>query len=213
MPAFDANRSLGLTPVTDATQFLNTPGQVGFTPDGDQLIVTTKANGSHIDVFGVRGGGRLSPTPVANASATPVPFGFTFDLAGHLVVAEAGTSSMSTYTVHQDGTLTTLASLSDAQAALCWVARTDGNTFYAANAGSGTLSGYRVGPAGHLALLGNTSVGAGPIDLDASRGGDFLYAELGGAGTIAELKVNPNGSLTSLGTVAGHATMEGIVAI
>jgi DNA-binding beta-propeller fold protein YncE len=34
-------------------QFTTTPGQVAFSPDGSQLIVTTKANGNHIDVFGV----------------------------------------------------------------------------------------------------------------------------------------------------------------
>ena len=34
-------------------QFTNTPGQVAFTPDGSQLVVTTKANGNDIDVFGV----------------------------------------------------------------------------------------------------------------------------------------------------------------
>lgn len=46
-----STRSLGLTPVTGPGQFLNTPGQVGFTPDGQQLIITTKGNGSLIDVF------------------------------------------------------------------------------------------------------------------------------------------------------------------
>ena len=40
----------GLTP-----PYLNTPGQIGFTPDGQQLVVTTKANGSDIDVFGIVG--------------------------------------------------------------------------------------------------------------------------------------------------------------
>jgi hypothetical protein len=38
-------------------QFVNTPGQVSFSPSGSQLIVTIKANGNDIDVFGVRPGG------------------------------------------------------------------------------------------------------------------------------------------------------------
>ena len=51
-----STRSLGLTIPTDTTQFTHTPGQVTFSPDGSQLIVTTKANviGNDIDVFGVR---------------------------------------------------------------------------------------------------------------------------------------------------------------
>ena len=36
---------------TATPEFTNTPGQVAFSPDGSQLIVTTKANGSAIDVF------------------------------------------------------------------------------------------------------------------------------------------------------------------
>src|SRR6185437_4714662 len=45
-----SNRALGLDP--NATpQFTTTPGQVAFTPDGSQLVVTTKGNGNDIDVF------------------------------------------------------------------------------------------------------------------------------------------------------------------
>lgn len=51
-------RSLGLAN-TDPPNFLTSPGQVGFTPDGEKLIVTTKMSGSHIDVFDVRSNGRL----------------------------------------------------------------------------------------------------------------------------------------------------------
>ena len=46
--------------------FLTSPGQVGFTPDGSRLIVTTKASTSSIDVFtssqvGVSAGDRSRP--------------------------------------------------------------------------------------------------------------------------------------------------------
>ena len=70
-------RSLGLAN-TDPPNFLTSPGQVGFTPGGEKLIVTTKASDSHILVFRVRRDGALSATPVVNNSATPVPFAFTF---------------------------------------------------------------------------------------------------------------------------------------
>jgi DNA-binding beta-propeller fold protein YncE len=207
-----SDRSLGLTPVSGSKAFLNTPGQIGFTPDGDQLIVTTKANGSDIDVFSVRDDGELSAKPVVNPAATPVPFGFTFDPRGHLVVGEAATSSLSTYSVHSDGSLSTIASVPDGQAALCWIASAHGFD-YVANAGSGTVSGYRLDASGHPTLLGATHVGAGPIDLAASRGGAFVYVQLGGAGQVAGLKVNPDDSLTSIGNVTTDANQEGIVAI
>ena len=76
-------RSLGLAN-SDPPFFLTSPGQVGFTPDGGQLLVTTKASESTIDVFRVGPNGRLSASPVANPSATPVPFAFTFTLTGRL---------------------------------------------------------------------------------------------------------------------------------
>ena len=204
-----------MTPVTGATQFLNTPGQASFTPDGDHLIVTTKANGSRIDVFRVRPDGLLSAAPVINPSATPVPFGLTFDRDDHLVVAEAGSSAVSTYRVRGDGRLMLIASRADGQAALCWIARADG-AFYVANAGSGTLSGYRIGASGTPSLIGQTGVvaspGGGPIDLAASRGGEFVYAQLGGTGAVVGYRVNHDGTLTPVGSVAGQVGMEGIAA-
>jgi 6-phosphogluconolactonase (cycloisomerase 2 family) len=100
-----------------------TPGQVGFTGDGDQLIVTTKANGSQLAVFKVRSNGRSSETPVKSPSTTPVPFAFTFALRGLLVVGEAGTSNVSTYRIRDNGTLTPVGTMADAQIALCWIVR------------------------------------------------------------------------------------------
>ena len=115
-------RNLNLAPGSPS-QFLNTPGQIGLTPGGRHLIVTTKANGSDIDVFAVAPDGSLSAAPTANPSATPVPFGFTFDPAGDLVVTEAGASALTTYAIHGDGTLTELHSVTNGFAALCWVTK------------------------------------------------------------------------------------------
>ena len=72
-PISGSARSLGLAN-SNPPNFLMSPGQVGFTPDGRQLLVTTKASTSSIDVFQVGHDGRLSAAPVVNPSATPVPF-------------------------------------------------------------------------------------------------------------------------------------------
>jgi len=207
-----STRSLGLTPPSGPMAFLNTPGQVGFTPDGDHLIVTTKANGSKILVFDVRRDGRLSDEPVVSPSATPVPFAFTFDERGRLVVGEAGTSSVSTYSIRRNGTLEHIASESNGQQALCWILRTDG-TFFVANTGSGTVSAFAVDRRGDPSVVRTTAVGPGPIDLAAPRNGEFLYVQLGGAGTVAGFKIERDGRLIPIGTVPSHAAQEGIVAI
>ena len=104
-PLPGSGRALGLDP--NATpQFTNTPGQVAFTPDGTQLIVTTKANGNDIDVFGVGFDGRLSAEPTVNSEPGTVPFAVSFDVFGHLVIAEAGTNALATFAVSPGGTVT-----------------------------------------------------------------------------------------------------------
>src|SRR5207248_4902462 len=152
--------------------FLTSPGQVGFTPDGRKLIVTTKASISTIDVFDVGPDGLLSAAPVANPSATPVPFAFTFG-AGRLVAGEAGASSVTTYRIESDSTLSDPRSQSDGQVALCWIQRLRG-IYYVSNTGSNTISGFRISTGGQPSLVGATGVvattEAGPIDSAASGG-------------------------------------------
>ena len=208
-------RSLGLAN-TSPPDFLRSPGQVGFTPDGRKLIVTTKASRSSIDVFDVGRDGRLSTTAVVNTSATPVPFAFTFDPRGRLVSGEAATSSVTTYTIGADGTLSNAQSLSDNQVALCWIQRV-GDFYYVANTASNTLSGYRIDASGTPTLIGPTGIvattEAGPIDLTASSDGRYLYGQTGTAGTVDEYRVNPDGTLTKLGAVTGLPPgQEGIAA-
>ncbi|MGD0455113.1 MAG: hypothetical protein ABSB69_16105, partial [Solirubrobacteraceae bacterium] len=61
-----SSRALGLS-TTEVPQFTHTPGTVVFSPNGSQLIVTTKANGEDVDVFSVSPGGALSTTPAVTA--------------------------------------------------------------------------------------------------------------------------------------------------
>jgi 6-phosphogluconolactonase (cycloisomerase 2 family) len=214
-PLGGSTRSLGLANATPPN-FLTSPGQVGFTPDGSELLVTTKASGSTIDAFPVRPDGRLSATAVATPAATPVPFAFTFDASRRLVVGEAGASAVTVYTVGAGGALTGVASQGDNQTALCWIQRA-GRYFYVANTGSNTLSGYRIGNDGRPELFTAAGVVAttepGPIDLAASGDGAFLYGETGVTGIVDEYGVGSDGTLSKLGTVGGlPAGLEGIAA-
>ncbi len=212
IPIPGSNRPLGLNPAA-TPQFVNTPGQVAFSPDGSELIVTTKANGNDIDVFGVGPFGLLSAKPVVNSEPGTVPFAISFDRAGHLVIAEAGTNALATFTLNRDRTITQLASVPTGQAATCWVASVDG-LFYASNAGSPSVTGFRAGSGGQITLLGNTTTDPGTVDASASSDGRFLYVQTGAAGIVDEFHINAGGSLTGLGsvTVPGSAGGEGIVA-
>ncbi len=212
LPLGGSTRQLGLD-ATATPQFVNTPGQVAFSPDGSKLIVTTKANGNDIVVYSVGFLGYLWPNPVVNAEPGTVPFAISFDRAGNLVIAEAGTNSLATFALNHDGTVTLLHSVATGQAATCWVAAT-GSLFYVGNAGSGSVTGFQSGPSGQLAALGNTATDPGTVDIAATPDGRFLYVQAGGPGAVDAFRINANGSLTSIGsvTVPGASGGEGIVA-
>jgi hypothetical protein len=212
VPIPGSNRPLGLNPAA-TPQFVNTPGQVAFSPDGYQLIVTTKANGNDIDVFGVNFGGTLSASPVVNSEPGTVPFAITFDPAGDLVIADAGTNAVSTFSLGGNGVVTLLDSVGTGQAATCWVAR-DGGLLLASNAGSADVSSYATSQNGDLSLLGQTATDPGTVDAAVAPGGQFLYVQTGGTGTVDEFSVSASGSLTPIGSVvvAGAVGGEGIAA-
>jgi len=207
-----SNRALGLDPGA-SPQFTNTPGQVAFSPDGSRLIVTTKANGNNIDVFRVGPFGLLSLVPVVNSEPGAVPFAISFDAAGHLVIAEAGTDALATFTLNPGGTVTPIDMVVTGQSATCWVAQAQG-FFYASNAGSGSVSQYSDSVSGALALDGKTVTEPGTVDAAASIGGEYLYVQTGGNGIVDEFQVGAGGSLSEIGsvTVPGAEGGEGIVA-
>jgi DNA-binding beta-propeller fold protein YncE len=223
-PIEDSTRELGIT--NDAVPlFTASPPQVGFTPDGQHLVVTTKSAGT-IDVFAVGRRGRLSATAVSTKSVGNVPFSFVFDAAGHLLVTEAEKSGVSSYTVNEDGSLDPITeSVVSGQQVLCWIARA-GAFFYGTNPGSSTVSLYTVDAAGTVTLGGKDGViaqaggaaaaaevaaaagtkpakapGAGPIDLAATPDGGQLFVQNTLAGTIETFTVGADGSLTLAATL------------
>ena len=206
------NRPLGLDP-TLTPEFVNTPGQVAFTPDGSRLLVTTKAAADTIDVFRLNAFGAPSATPVVNADPAAVPFGLAFDPNGHVVVAEAGTDAVATFALDRQGTLTLIARSATGQAATCWIVGT-GSKLYASNAGSGDVSGFKDHGSGALEPLGTTPTDAGTVDAAASSDGANLYVQTGGAGIVDAYRVGASGALTALGsvTVPDAVGGEGIVA-
>lgn len=200
---------------TNPPNYLASPGQVGFSPNGRQLIVTTKASTSSIDVFRVGPHGRLSATPTSNTSATPVPFAFVWGPKGTLVVAEALDSTVSTYTLGSAGTTTLLGSAPDGQAALCWITAARGY-YFVSNAGSANVSAYRLNSAGQPVLVGvAATTQAGTTDSATAAHGRFLYVENGVAGSVSEFSVGSTGTLTNIGPVSGLPTggIEGIATV
>lgn len=213
----------GLQPIAGSTRtlllgntttpfFLSSPAEVGFTPDGEHLIVTTKTHGT-VDVFSIGPDGTPSAAPVKNAEAG-VPFAFIFNSAGQMVLNFAGTGSLEAFTVNADDTITPAgAPVSDGQAAACWV--TPARDFaYVSNTGSNDVSQFRTTSDGAVTLVNPTAASniPGAIDSD-SAGGAFLYVQAGLSSSVHVFRIGPAGSLTlvQVAAVPDGDDQEGIV--
>lgn len=209
-PIAGSTRALGLAN-TNRPFFLSSPGQVGFTPDGRQLIVTTKAN-STVDIFAVGPDGTLSAAPVRN-SAAGVPFAFTFESDRVLVLDFALTSSLQTFTVDAGGTITPVgAPVSDGQGALCWIAQA-GRFEYVSNTATNDVSEYEVNGNGAVTLVNALAATNIPGAIDSvSAGGAFLYVQSGLSGTVRVFAIGPGGALTPIqvASVPDGGSQEGI---
>jgi 6-phosphogluconolactonase len=207
-----------LTPLPGSTRPLigggaADPAQIGFSHDGELLVVTEKS-GNRINTYTINDDGLPSP-PMDNASNGMTPFGFAFNNANTLVVSEAfgGTpdaSAASSYDAEDDGTLSVISgSVANSQTASCWVViPNNGKTAFVSNTGSGTISSYRINPAdGSLTLLNataaDTGMGSAPIDMDLSVNSRLLFVLLGGSQSVASFRVWKNGNLTPVDTAGG----------
>lgn len=186
------------------------PGQIGFSRDGELLIVTEK-NTNRLTTFSVNDDGSLG-APTITASSGETPFGFEVTAGNHLFVAEAfggaeGKSAVSSYELDAGYPVVISGSVPTLQTAACWlVASSDGRQVYTTNAGSDNLSAYTT-KNGALSLLQPDGVGAvagdGPIDLDFDVRSRWLYVLNGRDDTVGIYTRAHNGSLTQVSTVSG----------
>jgi 6-phosphogluconolactonase (cycloisomerase 2 family) len=214
---FRVAESGALSPIPGSTRPLSGSGtgaaQIGFSKDGRVLVVTERATNNvstwEVGRDGVPGPGRVFASPGAT------PFGFTFTKGRRLLVSEAaggaaGASSVSSWRVSPDGTLTVLDPVVPTlQSAACWVAVTpDGRFAYTTNTASGSLTAYGV-RGGRLDLLdvdglaASTGAGTAPIDLAISPDGEFVHVLNAGTDAIASFRIRRNGALEALGNLPG----------
>jgi 6-phosphogluconolactonase len=184
------------------------PGQVGFSDEGDVLVVSERGTQS-LTTFRVKRNGTLSDKTVA-ASSGAVPFGFAFNKRDILIVSEAAGSSASSYRFN-DGSATPIVvtpSLANGQGAACWIAVTPNGKFaFSANAATSTVSSYAVAKGGQLSLIsgpaGVTGANAGAIDMAVSPDGKQLNVFASRGLEIVSFTIHAGGTLSYLGGVGG----------
>jgi len=194
------------------------PEQIGFSNDGNVLVVTEKAAGV-IDTYIVGDGGVANP-PATIPSNSAGPYGFAFTSQGYLILSEAATGTLSSYAVSDDGTLRTLSgSIPDFGIAPCWVAVSpNGDLVYTSNAHGGTISGYDVSGTGTISLFSSVASKTLTPTLDLAFGGSdsfhdqFLYVLNGNS--ITSFRVYDDGSISQFITVGGlPASATGLAAL
>lgn len=202
-----------LTPLASSSRGLSAsggtaPAQVGFSSDGDALVVTEKAT-NRISSYPVRRDGTLGAI-VVTPSSGPTPFGFAFDRRNRLIVSEAPTSTASSYRFDQRDPATPILvspSVPNLQGAACWVAISpSGRIAYTANAATSSVSSYRILPSGAIELArsvaASTGSNAGALDLAMSTGGRRLYALTPRSRQIVAFSVEFEGDLAPLGAAS-----------
>jgi 6-phosphogluconolactonase len=205
---------IGFTRPLSAVQ--TSPAQVGFSHDGDTIIVTERAS-NLISTFSLDD--HDLDGPFLTPSAGPTPFGFAVGSRNTVLVSEAGAGGgASTYRVKRDQLKPISSAIMTGQRAACWAVLTpDGRFGYVSNAGTGNISGFAIARDGSAELLdldGVTAVtGGNPTDMAMSDDGRYLYARVANLAAIAVLRIGRDGSLTALpsltGTPAGLAGLAG----
>jgi 6-phosphogluconolactonase len=206
-----------LQPLADSTKPLSAASgtgaaQVGFSPDGDVLLVTEKAT-NKLTSYHVRRDGRLDAMVVAT-SVGMTPFGFAFDRRGHALVSEAfggaaGASAVSSYDFEDWAPakpMTISSSIGTTQTAACWVVVTPNSRYaYVTNTGSGTVSSYRIKKSGQLSLLQGVAAAAGngPIDAAVSADGHGLFVLNARSGSISSFTIARDGVLSAASDTTG----------
>jgi 6-phosphogluconolactonase (cycloisomerase 2 family) len=211
-----------LTPLPGSSRPLSSPAasaaQVQFSPHGDALVVTERAT-SRLSLYAVARDGTAAGPTVFDSSGT-TPFGFAFTRRGDVVVSEAASGAVSSYSLEDDGAGPYLDLVSGSvseqgEAAPCWLVTTASSRFaFVANAGTASISAFHVARDGALTLLASKAADVPrPLEMSLSRGSEYLYVVNGGAGRLSGFAVGEDGTLRPAGGAEGlPTTLAGVAA-
>ncbi|MGI9071842.1 MAG: lactonase family protein [Bryobacteraceae bacterium] len=197
----------------DAKCSIAGPTTIGFSPDGNVLVVTERLV-SHIDTWTLDDDGLATSSGIFQQPTNSTPFGFAFADRGRIVVADSfldkpPLAAASSFILSDDGTLTAkTVALGNGNASTCWVViSNDGRFAFVTQPVSQSISSYAIEADGNLSLLNPSAAevpGGDPRDEHLSGNGRFLYALNNRTGTVTSFRVKGDGSLVLLCLTAGR---------
>ena len=192
------------------------PAQVGVDTLKRRIIVT-HGGGQRLLTAALDDDGVARGNLVATPTPGVVPFAFEVSRYGNVLLAEAGSGSVSSFGPSATGTPLVLesASVASGQRATCWIVATD-NYAYTANTGSDNISLYSHSRTGNLELVSAIAATAAdaPTDMTLAGHGSFLYTLDANSGTISGFAIDANtGALTAVETQEGLPAAAGIQGI
>lgn len=193
------------------------PGQVGVDRLARRLVVVN-AGGQEVLVSDLDDDGIPTGALVSTPTTGIAPFAFAKTPYGSILVAEAGSGSVSAFDPPVSGMpmTPTANSVSTTQAASCWIVSNANGFAYVANTGSDTISQYGYTRTGGLELINAAAAMAAgaPTDMTLANHGAFLYSLDAGAGAISGFAVDPeNGELSPVETEGGLPAAAGLQGI
>lgn len=193
------------------------PGQVGVDTLARRLIVTN-GGGQELLATELDDAGLPVDALVSTPTTGVVPFSFDTTRFGGVLVAEAGSGSVSAFEPGTTGQplTTTAASVVNGQAASCWIVVHDNGFAYVSNTASDSVSLYAYTRNGALELVDDVAAttGVAPTDMTLAGGGRFLYTLDAGSGEISGYRIDGgDGALTSVEVEGGLPAAAGIQGI
>lgn len=208
---------LGLSNATSIPfEQIMAPGQVGVDALARRLMVI-HARGQEVLTASLDDQG--VPFGPFTSTHTPgiVPFAFDVTRYGTVVVAEAGSGSVTSFDPPADGPLTVKSgAVTSGQGATCWILAHDDGYVYTANTASNSISLYRVSRTGGLTLIDGAAgtTGNAPADITFANGQGFLYSLNPLSGDISGFAIDrEDGHLIPVETQGGLPVAAGIQGI
>ena len=189
------------------------PSNIGFSPDGNVLVVTERFT-SRIDTWTLDNDGLATASGTFQQPANSTPFGIAFADRGRIVVADSfldlpGLGATSSFLLADDGSLTAqTVALGNGNASSCWAVITnDGRFVFITQPVSQSITSYAIQPDGSITLLNPAAAevrGGDPRDEHLDSKGRFLYVLNNRTGTVTSFRVEGDGGLELLSRTAGR---------